>query len=341
MELIALDKEFQKVDIISPTNIQWNSRYYSFGDFSISLPKKQYKNEMKYIYVKDREETGIINKVEYSYSETGERVQLSGFFIEKILDEKVSYPTFNGSGEIVSVLTKFVNEYKEDLPVHIASSKYFGENIEFQETGSEIGTKLFEVLQTQEMSYKLIYNFEENKMNLHFYKGFDRTQSQNKNNFITFSTKWNNLTDINANIDDSTFKNYAIIGGSGDGKERIYAFLDLSSGERKKKIFIDAKDVSYDPSKQTLDQYKLELLQKGLEKMLEHKKIENFTFKPRGKSYQYLVDYNKGDKCDIILEDIGIEIEARIINVFEVFKQNEETVELELGNQIIKRSGVK
>lgn len=322
--------------MIAPINVQWNSKYYTCGDFSISLPAEQYQSDMKYIYTKEREETGIINKVEYSYTEKGKRIQLIGFFIEKILDDKISYPTFNGSGEIVNVLTNYVNTYKEDLPISMVSTKDVGSRIDFQDTGTELGKKLYEVLQTQEMSYKVLFNFETNMMNLKFYKGVDRTQSQTENNFITFSTNWNNVTDVNANVDDSALKNYAVIGGSGEGKDRIYEVLDLSNGGYKKKVFVDARDVSYNAEEQTLAQYKLELKQRGLEKMLEHKIIQNFTFKPKGSSYEYLVDYSKGDKCDVLLEDIGVELETRIVNVFEVFKDNQRTIELEFGNTKIK-----
>lgn len=336
MELMALDKDFQIINMIVPTNIQWNSRYYECGDFSISLPVEQYSNDMKYIYTKDREETGIINKAVYSYAEKGKQIQISGFFLEKVLDDKIAHPTFYGSGEITSTLAKFVNTYKEDIPLNVLSTKDVGSRVDFQETGAQIGLKLYEILATQEMSYKIVYDFVSNKLNLQFYKGLDRTQSQTTNNFIVFSTNWNNITEVNADIDDSNYKNYAVIGGSGEGTERIYEYLDLSNGGYKKKIFIDEKGTSYDPKEQTLAQYKLELRQKGIEKMLGYGVVNNFIFKPKGDSYEYLKDYKKGDKCDVLLQDIGVEIEVQIINVYEVFKDNQQTIELEFGNTKIK-----
>ena len=50
-----------------------------------------------------------------------------------------------------------------------------------------------------------------------------------------------------------------------------------------------------------------------------------------------MVDYDLGDKCTIILEDIGIIIEQRLIAVYEVIKDNELSLSVEFGNQKIKK----
>lgn len=337
MELFALDKNFQNISQIVPTNIQWTRKYYEHGSFSIQLPYDQYSSDMKYIYTKDRKEVGMINKVSYRDDNRSKIIQIEGYFLERWLNDKIIYPTFYGTGEITETLTKMFNQYKEDIQINSVISKNKGSKVDFQSTGDELGKKLNEILQTQEMSYRVLYDYVNNKFTLEFYKGFDRTQSQIENNFITFSTNWNNIKSVNADIDDSNYKNYAVVAGTGQADERITVDVDISNNAYKKKLFVDARNEKYDPSKQTLEQYKLELRQKGIEKLLNYKNVTNIVFNPLANSYMYLEDYDLGDKCDIIISDIGISIEARIIAVYEVFKNNIHSIELEFGDKILTR----
>ncbi len=337
MELFALDKDFQNISQIVPTNIQWTRKYYEHGTFSIQLPYDQYSTEMKYVYTEDRKEVGMINKVSYNDDSNSKSIQIEGYFLERWLNDKIVYPTFYGTGEITQTLTKMFNQYKEDIRINSVNAKNTGNKIDFQATGDELGKKINEILQTQEMSYRVLYDYVRNTFTLEFYKGLDRTQSQIENNSVTFSTLWNNIKSVNADTDDSNFKNYAIVAGTGQADERITVDVDISNGAYKKKLFVDARNEKYNSSEQTLEQYKLELRQKGLEKLLNHKSVTNIVFDPLGNSYDYLIDYDLGDKCDIIISDIGISIEARIIAIYEVFKNNIHTIELEFGDKILTR----
>ena len=49
--------------------------------------------------------------------------------------------------------------------------------------------------------------------------------------------------------------------------------------------------------------------------------------------FVYLEDWDLGDQVDAIVEDIGLAVQARIVTVREVFKQNNHTVEIELGDK--------
>lgn len=337
MELFALDKDFQNVSQIVPSNIQWNRKYYEHGSFAIQIPFNQYTEDMVYIYTKDRKEVGMINKVSYKDENNSKNVMLEGYFLERMLNDKVIYPTFYGSGEITSACSQMFNQYKEDIPITTTSQRETGNKVDFQATGDELGSKLNEVLQTQEMSYRVLYDYVENTLSLQFYKGLDRTQSQIENNFVTFSTLWGNVIGVQADKDNSNYKNFAIVAGTGQAEERINVEVDMSAGAYKKKVFVDERNTVYNPDEQTLDQYKLELQQKGLEKLLDYQNVTNITFTPKGNSYEYMIDYDLGDKCDIILNDIGIQMEARIIAIYEVFKDNIHTIELEFGDKVLSR----
>ena len=329
MEFRALDENFNLVALLDPHNVQWNRKYYECGTYALEITQDQYTPDMKYIYCAERPETGIIQKVAWS----GGNITLEGYFLEKILDDKIIYPTFYGSGDLTTVLTNMVNQYKEDLPIDTIQALNNASKVDFQETGMSIGEKLYEVLQTQEMSFRLLYNFEQNNITLQFYQGTDRTQ-ESGNNFVTFSTLYDNVIDTMVDTDDSNYKNYALVAGQDSGENRVTVEVDLSNGGYKKKIFIDERQTQQS-QEQTLDQYKLELYQKGLEKLLGYEFVQNIDFTPQGDGYEYMVDYDLGTKCDIIIDELKLSLQARIIAVYEVIKENSHTIEIEVGNKIL------
>lgn len=335
MILYALDKNYETYSILSSNNVQWNRKYYDVGDFSVQIPAKDYSNEMCFIYMQGRTELGLIEKVLYTNDRSGEHVQLIGFFSEFELNDKIVYPTFYAKGNIENEIYRMINTYKEDIPKLETTTipNLVGSDVDFQETGGELSRVIYPRLQTQELSFRVKYDFVSAKKIAEVWQGKDRTQSQSENNFVVFSTKFGNLNEPVVEEDKSNFKNYAQVGGSGEGKDRIYVTIDLSNGGYKKKIFIDGKSEAYDPEKQTLQEYKDSLYQYGLKKMLDYQVIQNVDFKSEESGYIYMEDFDLGDKCDVIIEPLQLSLEARIIAVYEVFKDNTHTIELEFGNK--------
>lgn len=330
MEFKALDKDFNLIDIIAPTNVQWNRRYYEPGDFVIEIPYEDYDSNMQYVYCTERTEVGMIQKVQ----NTEKNVLISGFFLEKWLDDKIIYPTFYGSGEITHECTEMINQYKEDIPITSVSARETGSKVDFQSTGDELSAKIYEVLQTQEMSYRLLYDYLTNDIGVQFYKGADKTQNAGEDDYVTFSTSWDNLSDQNVVVDKSNFKNFFVVAGTGQADERITVEVDLSNGGYKKKLFVDERNTKYNPDEQTLEQYKLELQQKGLEKSLDYQIVENVDFIVDPTGYEYLVDYDLGTKVDVVITKLQLSFEVRITAIYEVFKEGTHTIEVEVGTPI-------
>lgn len=333
--IYALDQFYNMFSPISSNNIQWNRKYYDVGNFSIQIPAEDYSPEMAYIYMDGRTELGIIEKVTYTEDKSGKHAQLIGFFGEYELNDKIVYPTFYGKGGIENEIYRMINTYKEDIPNLETTTipNLVGETIDFQETGGELARVIYPRLQTQELSFRVKYDFQSNKKIAEVWQGKDRTQSQTENNFVVFSTEFGNLNDPVVEEDKSNFKNWGIVGGSGEGAERIYVEVDLSNGGYKKKIFIDGKSENYDPENQSLEEYKKSLTQYGLKKMLDFQTIQNVDFKSTESGYVYMEDFDLGDKCDVIIEPLKLSLEARIIGIYEVFKDNTHTIELEFGNK--------
>lgn len=339
MEFLALDKDYLPIDTLKVLNTQWNREYYKAGDFSIQILAKDYTTDMKYIYTKDRPEVGMIQSVEYESKINGKFTQLSGFFLEKKLDDKIVYPIMQKYGNIETIARYAVDTYKADLPFQLGTLNGLGTSIAKQETGAELGKMLYDMLKTQELSNKVYLDYENATILYEVYQGIDRTQDQTANNYVTFSQDLGSLTNIKFTQDTSNYKNYAIVGGSeyvysGDDSYRKgtrYVVVDLSGGGYKKQIYVDDTTESNEEG-QLLSDFDSVLYQKGVEELLNYLTIESLEFDLVQKTgTQYLVDFDIGDLCDIIVSDLGIELQARIVEVKEVEKSNMNTIGITLG----------
>ena len=164
------------------------------------------------------------------------------------------------------------------------------------------------------------------------WQGLDRTQEQTANPFVTFSDGFGNLTQVDASLDRSNYKNYAVVVGQDQAENRKVAYADLSGGGYKRVVYVDARSELWDQEKQTEAEYLAGLEQKGLDTLLGYTVIRNVDIQAAG-GFIYRKDWDLGDRVDAIVEDIGLAMQARIVTVREVFKKNDHTVEIELGDK--------
>lgn len=336
MDIMALDEDFIPTGPLrlSYSDLAWDRKYYETGKFTVQMKAKDYRERMKYIFTAERPELGIIQKV--VYTEDDEMVVLSGFFYEKRLADKVIYPVFERYDTRAGFVAAAVEQYKADIPkLQIAEYEDEGEKVQKQETGTTLEEMAHSTLQVEEKSYRCVYDFEQDVIKFEIYQGVDRTQEQNENNFVTFSKGFRNIRKVKAQRDSSGFKNYFIIAGQGEGEDRITEVLDLSGGGYRQELFIDASSKRYNSEKQTLAEYEEILIQTAVEKAKKYVNINNVEFDAIADAgAKYLEDYDLGDKCDIIIEQIGQSYTARIIEILETWKNGEHEVTLTFGDKI-------
>lgn len=334
MDYVALNENFNEPVWLKPLNVQWNAKFYECGDFSIQIPTSSYEKSFAYLYCSERKQTGILQKVHHESTIAGKITQISGFFLERIFYNYVIHPTYKASNKNICIVAKeLIQTYCTEYNIVFGDFTGIGSNVDYQETGKMLGEALYTLLATQNLSYQLIYNFEENTITCNFVKGVDRTQSQTVNNTVTFSETLKNLTDPEYTTDSSNYKNYAIVGGEGESDARIYVIVDIRKpGEKMRQLFVDAKDLRQGDL--TLTGYEAQLAQRGVEKLFNYLNIENVSFDLDTYKIIYLEDFDVGDKVDIVIEDYGLSYEANIIEVREVLKDNQNSVEVVVGDKI-------
>lgn len=337
MNIYALDKNFQLVSTGIPySNLQWNRKYYEAGDYVIQMPKSVYMTEWAYIGTNDRPELGMVQKVKIE----GENdVTISGFFCEKMLDDKTCYPRYTGDATKTETAVRSIfTKYKDDLPIILAAvnNPLLGDRTQSDFSDDQLGQKLYSILESRELSLRVLYDYLANQLYLGVWQGKDRTQSQTVNSYYTFSTEFGNIKSKEVDIDESDYKNYAIIpcnANDNDVEQNTY-YVDLSNGGYKYEIVFDMRSTRPDEN-QTMADFKASIEQEGLERLLSYQIVQDVDIDAISDE-GYMRDYDLGDKVDVVLYDVGISLETRIIEVLEVFKASSgHSITVGLGNKRI------
>lgn len=340
MDVYALDKDFNVITVGIPyVNMQWNRRYYEAGEFQMEVTEDVYDPDWAYIGTMDRPELGMVQQVQTMGEGNQVSVLVGGFFCEKMLDDKVVYPRYIADvPRTEDAVRRIFERYKEDLPISLgpANNPMMGDRTRSDFSDDYLGDKIYRILETRELSYRVTYDYVNNRLLFSVWSGLDRTQSQSVNPWQTFSTDFGNILSRSIDLDDSDYRNYAIVPVNADdtGKERTHYTIDLSGGGYKRKMVVDMRS-SKPGNDQSEEDFKAACLQDAKEKLLTHAKVENIDISVVDNG-SYMTAFDLGDRCDVLLTDVDITMESRIVEVMEVFKADTgHTVTVGLGNRRI------
>lgn len=137
-------------------------------------------------------------------------------------------------------------------------------------------------------------------------------------------------------LTDSTeqLRNHAIVLGAGEGDDRITVELDLSGGEQKRTLMVDARDLSQEDG-ESLEAYKRRLEARGFEKLLEHQPTLDCALDPN--TGEFGTRYDLGDLVTVRLPEYGRQIRARVVRFTENAKKNATQLTVEVGSITILR----
>lgn len=340
LRVFALDEDFQTVTVDIPyTNLQWTRKYYEAGEFSMQVTLDVYDQSWAYIGSTDRPELGMVQKVEHQ-DETERFVQVSGFFCEKMLDDRVCFPRYTGDASYTETAAHNIfKRYLGGLPIEEGQvhSPLLGDRTQSDFSDDELGTKLYSILETRELSQRVEYDYLQNKLVWSVWHGVDRTQSQSENPWAVFSSEFGNIDKSDYTRDSSDLKNYCIIPAKEDenGKETVVEYVDWTNGGDRHEMVLDKRGEKPEDGQSDAD-FRAGLRQEGAEAMMGHQVVEDVDIDSH--DGQYLVDYDLGDVCDIIIQSIGVTAEARIVEVDEVYKAGSHKATLGFGNKRISNT---
>lgn len=326
MKLSLYDTQLNRIAIIGGRFIScmWSEGYNTTQSFTLELQAtEENKQKVKpdlYVGRDDRKTLMIIKTVQVKSG----RIVVSGKQASRCLDDV----PFIGTIEEGAQIDKAIKE------AYDSSGKFSG--IEFADAklaavyGHQISNKSILALcetmgQDADVGFRAVRSAA--GIVVEFYQ-----PEENPN--LVFSERYGNLTIDSITRSTENWKNHAIVLGAGEGDERERVEVDLSDGEQKRTLIIDARDLTRE-DEETDVAYGARLTARGYEKLLEKRKTWECAFTPLSKHFG--TRYDLGDILTVLLPDYGLKLKARVSRFTQKSQNNKTTTTIEVGDITITR----
>ena len=124
-------------------------------------------------------------------------------------------------------------------------------------------------------------------------------------------------------------------------KRRVDVIINrIKEGEDRKELYVDARDIRSEKSnddgtktKISEAEYKEMLKERGIEKLNECNKVETANFNINSMSnLEYKKDFDLGDKVVYKNEELGFNVEKRIVAITETYENGNRTLDITFGD---------
>lgn len=336
MILNILDKNRQLIDIIRTyESCLWTKKYQDVGGCVLVLAPTtelvdMFLNEAKYISRDDdsmvceiKQISVAMDNVSYTY-----KLTITALGCEIALNQRIVWnqTTHISTAEMYmrrivldNIVEPTITARKVNF-IKLGEVKGFTELITKQVTYDELLPVIIEICKTYNLGFHFIMDESKNLL-LEFYRGSKRD--------ITFSKQFNNLLSFDWELDLSTYKNVALVGGEGEGVERKRVVVGSASGINRYETFTDANGVSSEGD--TVAEYNDALEEAGRNDLAAKTTTQKLGCKIDNEQYEYRVDFDLGDTVEVEAE-FGLKFDVKIIEVIECNDANgyRVTVTLEL-----------
>lgn len=333
MDLYVLDNNYQQIAIIDDfTSLIWAKRYSQFGDCELYVQvSKDYIDILQKGNFLMRNDDDMICRIETveldTDNENGDYLIITGRDCRYFLSQRVVWNQTNFTGTVENYIRKLVTdnivnpslELRKIDKFKLGNAKNFTERITEQVTYTPLDEKIIEVCDAYNYGSKV--TFDGTNFIFDLYKGIDRSYNQDVNDFVVFSSEFDNIISSKYVTDDSNVKNVAVVAGEGEGVNRKRYTYGASAGINRYELYVDARDVSSETPEGTTIDYDEVLKARAIEALGEYGVVTSFEGEVEPNySYKYEVDYDLGDIVQVVNE-YGFSTSARIVEVIETFDQ--------------------
>lgn len=322
-------------DLVEPSEIWLEMNYYGVGEFEIytrATPRALacLKNG-NYVKLPNKPFLWVIEKVNPTFTaDNGLMISATGRQAKAIIGKRIINAQTQLATNLETAVSALVNKHagvnasasRRILGLETAASEIVQTINETQVSYANLLTYTDELLQAYESGAEL--TIDGTALKYRAYKGADKSEE------VIFSQMFDNLLSSDYSLDESNFRNFALIGGQGEGAERITTSVNLENktGIDLAEIFVDAKDISSkytdaSGTEQELDlttaaglaTYKTWLAERGRQSLAEYIRVESFAgdIDTTNNAYKFGVDYYLGDIVRVQDNRLGVYITPRVI----------------------------
>lgn len=325
MEVWVYNREMRLQGIIeNHTSLIWGRKLYTAGKFEIHAPATADNLELlqpgNIITKGDKKEAAVIRGLENEESTILNEITRTGYFMPIYFNDRLTGPTINFNGTAEAALYKLAHTPQTIPRMQWAGLQGFTEKVEFQATYKNTLSHMEKIARASGLGFRVVPDFKEKTLTFEVYQGKDRTTGQRVNSRVIFSETYNNLNRSKYTYNDELYKTKVIVGGAGEGSNRIYVEVGGGNGLDLREVFLDAKDINKDEMTQA--EYLAALRARGEEYLKTSCGItECFESEAEAEvNFIYKQDYDLGDIVTIKKKGWNITTDLRITELQEVYE---------------------
>ena len=328
IELYIYDRDLKFKGVIDVySSLRWRRKYFEAGEFELHLQATD-KNislfQKDNIVVREEcKEAGFVKSIEIIEKKNTTELVIVGRFLSYLLYRRIVKKRINFTGKILAGMRKVLSEMTPFNILEIQDTTIESDNITFQVTYKNVYNHINKLSVASNIGFRIVPDMKIKKLLFQNYVGIDRTTKQKVNSFYEFSEEYSNIEKANYLQDSGTICNYVLVGGEGEGNQRVLVEIDNTANLHDFDIvetFVDAKSES--KGDLTDSQYRNVLKQKGNEYIKSLTETINFDVYVK----DYKTKWDLGDIVTVKKESWNIEEDLRITEVEEVIEGNKTTV---------------
>lgn len=338
MELRIYDRNLVRIGTVELfSSMIWTRKYFEPGMFEIRCPIVS-QNTLLFspgniVSKAGAVEAGVIEDVSLSeYSGKSEAV-IKGRFLSSYMDRRLIQQTVNFSGKVEVAMRQLLSGATALPLVQLGTLQNYNETVEFQATMKNLLTYESKLSLNSGIGFRFRPEFSAKRIYFECYKGTDRSYDQNVNSKVVFSEDYENLNKAEYRYNNQLAKTKAIVGGEGEGSQRIYVTVGGGTGLDLRELFVDAKDIKSEDL--TASEYEAALAQRGQEALDKNAVSESIDCQVDANlNFKYKTDYDLGDIVTVTKKRWGIRFNRRIVELSEIYENGGMKVSLTFGNPL-------
>lgn len=318
MELYIFDSTRTMSGIIeSYEYLRWTRRYSRCGSFSLKAVATDENINLLQIgnilWKNDDEEAGLIEIIELTGGES-EFIVVSGRFATSFLARRIVWGTEILNCDLGTSVCQLVNHHliapsdsSRQINGITCTAETLGILVNTQISYKNLMDAVTDLCEAGDVGIKTVFHPAKGIFTIAPYIGA-ATQA-------VFSKEYENIIDQAFTQSVAEYASIALVGGEGEGSERILVTTGSGSGEERYEIFVDAKDLR---AEDFPDDYDAALTFRGNSKLAELAMVQAFdaTINQYG-NLSYKVDFDIGSQIQVISKRWGVSLSARITEVEE------------------------
>lgn len=338
----------ERIGILQHDNaVQWLENYQSPGEVKIDAQTTPDNLAMlvdgNRIYNTSTNTAARICHVDIVQTESEELITVRADITSELLSDRVLMATENVTVAETAMYAIY-SKNRRDLPIAIGSAEGYTERADMEVTWGAVLDAEKKLAELSGLGFVVLFDPQTGAETFKVYQGVDRSKDQNAGYVGYFGTDVGNIQNVAVSSGTTDFKNVSVVAGAGEGAAREVRIVSLGnvSGENRRELYVDARDLqreyqvstptgevdekgnpiySYETKSYTDAQYNALLDARGLEKLAECLRTFSLTCDIVQNNILYGVDYFLGDRMPVKLPEYGIYASARISSVTMIYEK--------------------